>query len=135
MRLLICLLFLFACKKADFLSEKQEFYNAAIAHGCVVLPLEQIYFAELEDGIAGYCLRPGIILLNSKRWDKFGPYQKREVVFHELGHCVLHQEHTALGIMSDSMHSEDELELMWDKYVALMFSNCVTIGDLLKVKQ
>lgn len=136
MRFIFALLLLFACtKKPDFSAEKQEFYNEAVERGCLVAPVKQMYFAELEDETAGYCFPTTAILISSSRWNKFGPFQKKEVVFHELAHCVFGAEHTDFGIMSPSMHSEQELEMIWPKYVDLLFKDCLTVTDLLKVKE
>jgi Zn-dependent peptidase ImmA (M78 family) len=135
MRFLIALCLLFACtKKNDLTTEKQEFYNEAIARGCLVGPTDY-YFAEIDESIAGYCVPQFGILINSNRWNDLEPLQRKELVFHEFGHCVLGFEHTEIGLMAPSMHSEEELELMWDKYLDMMFAECLKLEDLLKVKE
>ena len=45
----------------------------------------------------GYCVRDplgGIIIkINTSTWDKFGPYQQEELIFHEMAHCLIGREH------------------------------------------
>lgn len=42
----------------------------------------------------GYCDEPaGVIYLNKNHWNKISYAQQRELVFHELGHCVLDMGH------------------------------------------
>lgn len=135
MRFIFALLFLFACtKKPDFSAQKQEFYNEANARGCIVAPVE-IYFAELEPEIAGYCVPKFGILLNSERWKELGDLQRKELVFHELAHCVFGAEHQQLGLMTPSMNSENELEIMFPRYVDMLFKDCLTFADLMKVTE
>lgn len=128
--LVAILLMVCACKeKPNFEAERQEFYNEANARGCIVQPV-RMNFARLDD-VAGYCVADFGILIDETLWQEFGPLQKKEVVFHELAHCVLGAEHTEFGLMTPSMHSEEELELMWDKYVTLLFKDCVTLSTII----
>lgn len=93
-----------------------------------------MYFARLDSDIAGYCVPAFGILINETMWARLKDYQRKELVFHELGHCAMGKEHTDLGIMAPSMHSEAEMEIMWDVYVDLLFKDCLTIFDLLAPK-
>lgn len=129
-RLLIAILLMVcACKeKPSFEAERQAFYNEANERGCIVQPV-RMHFARLD--VAGYCVTDFGILINETLWQEFGPLQKKEVVFHELAHCVFGAEHTEFGLMTPNMHSEQELELMWDKYVDLLFKGCVTLPTLI----
>jgi hypothetical protein len=120
---LLSLSFMSSCAMADFEIEYMEFYQEALKRNCFVFPMHA-YFARLEPEIAGYCI-PGFgILFNEDRWDKFGPYQKRELVFHELGHCVLGKDHSEPGLMAPSMHSEKEIKKNWEAWVNELFKGC-----------
>lgn len=128
--LVAILLMVCACKeKPNFEAQKEMFYREANARGCIVQPV-RMNFARLDD-VAGYCVADFGILIDETLWQEFGPLQKKEVVFHELAHCVLGAEHTEFGLMTPSMHSEEELELMWDKYVNLLFKDCMTLSTIM----
>lgn len=71
--------------------------------------LKQIEIKLGEMGIStdnGYCLlsddaNPRIIL-NTVKWNVFNEWEREALVFHELGHCLLHRDHV------ESMVSRDE---------------------------
>lgn len=132
MKRLVPLLFtvIVACKTPTFEAERELFYKEANERGCLVAPVS-IYFARLDSGTAGYCVKDFGILLNETMWMTMKEYQRRELVFHELGHCVLGYDHQDLGIMTTKMHSEAEMEIMWDKYLDLFFKDCLTLTKLL----
>ena len=137
MRLIISIILLIICScsnKPDFSAEKQEWYNEANERGCLVFPTK-LYFADLKGEAVGYCVPRFGILIDIDSWNKFGPLQRKELVFHELGHCVLSLEHSELGLMAPNMHSEEELDMMWPKYLNLLFKGCLSLGDLIKDKQ
>jgi len=118
-----------SCKqKPSFEAEKEMFYREANARGCIVQPVD-IYFARLD--AAGYCVPNFGILIDETLWESFGPLQRREVVFHELAHCVFGAEHSKLGLMTPSMHDEAHLEAVWDTYVDLLFTDCLTFHALM----
>jgi hypothetical protein len=111
-----------SCGFANFEIEYLEFHKEAIRRNCVAFPVNA-YFARLEPEIAGYCIPSFGILINEDRWATFGPYQKRELMFHELGHCVLGLNHSD-GLMSPKMHRESELKENWKAWVDDLFKNC-----------
>lgn len=129
----LALAFLFtvitSCKeKPSFEAEKEMFYREANNRGCIVQPV-RMHFARLD--VAGYCVADFGVLIDETSWETFGPLQRREVVFHELAHCLFGAEHTSIGLMAPNMHSEEELELMWNKYVDLLFTDCLTFPALM----
>jgi hypothetical protein len=131
MRFILLALLILSCKpKLDYQPQKQAFFNEANARGCLVHTVD-IYFAHLDGTTAGYCVPKFGILLSIDRWQEMGELQKKELVFHEHAHCVFGAEHQDFGLMSPSMHSEEELELMWPKYVELLFKDCLTVEQVL----
>jgi len=121
--LLLSIMCISSCALANFETEYLEFYQEAIKRNCMVFPVNA-YFSRLEPGIAGYCI-PGFgILFNEDRWAAFGPYQRKELVFHELGHCVLGLEHKEPGLMSPVMHQEKDVAANWDAWLNVLFENC-----------
>lgn len=130
--LIAILLTVCACaSKPDLSAEKQAWYNEANERGCLVFPTK-LYFADLKGEAVGYCVPRFGILIDIDSWNKFGPLQRKELVFHELGHCVLSLEHSEPGLMAPNMHSEKHLEETFSEYTDLLFKGCVTLGDLIK---
>lgn len=121
MRLVSALLILASCHPAD-LQETIEFYSLAKKHGCHPLPTK-VYFQALSGDKAGLCHFGGIVLIDKKKWDSYLPYERRELVFHELGHCSLLKRHGG-GIMSPKMHDESEIIESWDDWVRDLFRDC-----------
>jgi len=113
-----------SCAMANFEYEYYEFYKESVKRSCVVFPMPA-YFAKIENNVAGYCIPTFGILINEERWASMGPYQKKELIFHELGHCVLGLEHKEPGLMAPVMHSEEEVKKNWDAWVNEFFKDCI----------
>jgi hypothetical protein len=120
---IFCLFLSSSCAFASFENEYFEFFQEAYKRKCLVMPIDA-YFARLEPNIAGYCI-PGFgILLNENMWPMLSKMERKELMFHELGHCVLGLEHSKEGMMAPVMHDEQEIEKNWDKWVEELFSVC-----------
>lgn len=52
---------------------------------------------EKDPKAVGSCLQyksgARTILVRQDRWEAYDPYRKEALIFHELGHCILHREH------------------------------------------
>jgi len=81
------------------------------------------------EGVGGVCVPSRhLLLLNQDLWQYLGPYQKKQLIYHELGHCELNLEHVnarfengaPVSFMFPSMQpfSEGFLEANWNYYVA-----------------
>ena len=119
---IIFILILFGCSQ---ISEVQEFEIEARNRVCSYLPTTIHFTQFLKPKTAGYCL-PGFgVFINKKYWDDYGKYQRLELIFHEMGHCGLGYHHSDTdGIMSPTMHSENEIEASWAIWVDEFFENC-----------
>ena len=54
----------------------------------------EIRFDKLKDGIRGSCfLSKNLIKLDSISWLKRDSFDNEWLIYHELGHCILHKEH------------------------------------------
>ena len=94
-------------------------------------------FATLEEGIAGTCWTTkvgGVILsayieIDSEYWFTISELQKRNLIIHELGHCVLDRDDIPLNsveicpssFMSERIMYDFCLEQHFDEYVKEMF--------------
>jgi len=55
-----------------------------------------VVFADLDNKTAGLCMHGVIkskIMIDIKYWNEIREAQREEILYHELGHCVLHLRH------------------------------------------
>lgn len=59
--------------------------------------------------VVGYCFSSGRITINQDRWDSFSAERQRNLIWHELGHCLLRRAHSdetyADGCPKSIMHT------------------------------
>jgi hypothetical protein len=58
----------------------------------LVMPIKANNSNNLTAGICGMAWG-NIVIIDSEFWSFYDSYTKEDVVFHELGHCVLKREH------------------------------------------
>lgn len=65
-----------------------------------------------------------IVLVNESKWLVMKEYQKKELIFHELGHCVLHKKHSKKIIYTDnaSITNTQDLSIMNPIMLSLVLS-------------
>lgn len=73
-----------------------EFFQDARKNG-LEINLEDfnidISFSQLVNASGECNFNDGIILIDSSAWSSFHPLQKRLIIYHELGHCILNRDH------------------------------------------
>lgn len=120
----------------------QEFIQAGVSVGKrVVVDDLSLHFSDrLDADVAGQC-QPNdkgtygtpTILISTKYWPSLTEILRRQVMFHELGHCVLWLDHdetwVTIGqdyiprsIMYPSMQNEYIYAVHWDYYVNELFN-------------
>ena len=80
---------------------KSFIYEARLRGHLVDLTNVSMTFGNIRvkksDRTVGYCARDPmggmVIKINISTWDDLGPYQKEELVFHEMAHCLIGREH------------------------------------------
>jgi len=99
-----------------------------------------IYFGDLPRNQAGVChyfrvlsgpILWGYIEVDREYWQVLSEYQKINLIFHELGHCVLGREHTPsnsvtvcpISMMDDTVTDTQCLEDNFQAYLEEMFPN------------
>ena len=113
-----------------FVREFEFYHKASAAH----VP---IGFDKLPAGIAGTCYRTRMngvtiqayIKIDKEYWPKMSEIQKVNLIFHELGHCVLNRGHVEsdsvrlcpTSFMHDSVMSTSCLKDHYDEYIKEMF--------------
>lgn len=84
-----------------------------------------IYFADkLEKDIAGYCMYGDRIVISREVWLELDLIQKTMLIYHEIGHCGFHLDHTRSNewsIMNPNLLPSYMLEGYWDVLVKHMF--------------
>ena len=74
----------------------EEFSDDAIAYGVSCLKIKDIILSDnVKAGIAGYCQPGWAVVLSKSVWKNFSAWERRTLVYHELGHCSLNAEHVA----------------------------------------
>lgn len=137
MKKLIPLLFLMSCGKSiqDFLhingspikkSKTDITFNKFVesfSEQFDVIINVPIIFKKINYNYAGVCIKYSTgykeIQINSIHWENYSLEQKEQLVYHELGHCVLNRKHNDLlmetnvncpnSIMKSYMFSIDEI--------------------------
>lgn len=114
----------FCATAPDYGKEYGAFYADAHKRGCAALPVE-VTFDDLPPGTAGLCFNlVWIVVLDKNLWLEYGPYQRMELMYHELGHCALYYGHSEPGLMAPTIHREDELVKNWQEWENLLFKDC-----------
>ena len=78
----------------------------------------------------GACWRPtGLVILDKKYWNGAGHYDRKYLVYHELGHCLLHRAHTGPGVrslMSPHLEAVQEIIHQEERYLTELFTTPAT---------
>jgi hypothetical protein len=66
----------------------------------------EMYEPRVQDDVNGYCelsgdSAPPYIAIKRSKWNSVDAYGKEALLFHELGHCILHRDHIN-GLIRDS---------------------------------
>lgn len=128
----------------ELLLINELFYAAAKRYTHFTMPRVQIAlgFQKTHDGdFAGICFkhgsRPPKVELSEETWMKTDRWQREQLVFHELGHCVLNRNHdnkTVLGIQKSVMNHavlpKDMYLLHREYYLRELFMNVTEVPTL-----
>jgi len=119
--ILVLFLAILGCSPAV---ESDEFYHEASRRGCTVVP-HAVYFVDLPNSTAGFCMPAVGIFINSTLWGRYDTWERRELIFHEHGHCSLGLGHEEDGIMSTDMHDTITIRANWQVWLDILFLGCV----------
>jgi len=82
----------------------EDFYHQAELRGRHIrhMPID-VRYGLLDFHTLGVCYRGrypdnNLILVNAPKWDNMTQAAKRELIYHEMGHCVLGKGHEQNGI-------------------------------------
>lgn len=86
-----------------------------------------------------------VIVLNQGGWKVYGEFSREIVIFHELGHCILHREHDdrtierngetiPISIMNAHVLDVNDYLLNRDYYLQELFQNFLRVPDLRSTK-
>lgn len=92
----------------------------------------QEVFKDEKLYVIGYCTSDGKIVLNENAWAYFSDVEKRALVFHELGHCILnlgHSDLAALNLMAPQILTETQLTTNWPLLVEKLFTKSLLLED------
>ena len=106
----------------------------------------EITFREFDPGqtTLGYCQKGGkspLIVINLNFWNKpwFSEADKEQLIFHELGHCILNREHlndtdsggNPLSIMNYYHFSNLQYENDYSSYIQELFGTRTELAGIL----
>jgi hypothetical protein len=112
----------------SFLSDAHEHSREAVVNNLIMR------FAPNIDGTqTAFCDMTEMvptITIERTYWDMSPEVIKKALIYHELGHCVLHQPHRdayvspylPMSIMNTWMVEDYYLEVYWDNYVNELFT-------------
>ncbi|MDH3649349.1 MAG: hypothetical protein OEQ53_06675 [Saprospiraceae bacterium] len=66
--------------------------------------LDITFQQDLEGDLAAYCSQ-GEIVISQQSWDARSDNKREAMIFHELGHCILHREHLNAFLPNDEWFS------------------------------
>lgn len=114
----------------EYIQEFEYHYGKSVSH----VP---IAFAKLPSDTAGVCFRSfsgfqvsyAYIKIDQEYWPKMSHIQQRNLIMHELGHCVLQRKHvksdSVLRCPKSFMHESVMLDYClnkhYDEYIKEMF--------------
>lgn len=77
-----------------------------------------------DPGVAGYCLFSSGLRVIQSVWDNIDVETRRTLIYHELGHCALHQGHVTgvLDIMNPYLAPASVTSSRWEDLVNTLFS-------------
>lgn len=122
----------------DFVSYAQQFEvmgNIKITNLIIQFaPVAQIKSDIFGGTVIGYCdveLGTPTISIDKDYWENASNAMKLELLFHEMGHCVLHRGHTSVtlpdgtpaSIMNPTIFNEIILTRNYNYYIHELFSN------------
>lgn len=89
--------------------------------------LQFIWGDSFNPEAVGVCYRNSdgtrIATISRFGWESYGECQRRELIYHELGHCLLNLKHSENGIMSPVLEGEKECESHWESNLVKLFQN------------
>jgi len=103
-----------------------------------------VEFGEVQDDAGGECeYRSNTVTINASNWDGLDEYQKRWLIFHELGHCLLDRrghlnERIGNGECQSIMKGIEDgflctnnlySKLWWDYYLDELFDESSELSD------
>ena len=104
-------------KDSRYIDERaREFFNEFQAEHGYDISFINIRFSVFEEAEAAKCVKEsGLVLVNEVYWADWCDEQKRSVIWHELGHCVLGRKHEEDGSSSYMVSDVQKCEWYLDK--------------------
>lgn len=112
--------FLFETEYMFYTSKHLEIKNLNIS-------IAEINSEKIKGTILGFCkkspFKTPIIILNKLEWETMNYWQKKQLIYHELGHCVLNLKHSKDGLMQPFIIYWKEYRDYEDYYLNLLFNH------------
>ncbi len=110
---------------AEFEKQSKKYNRFIMVTNLIVEFVDVIEEYPGNNSVIGVCLNgvgTPIIKLRNDFWNKSDEFLREELMFHELGHCILNKEHTIKpGIMSPGLHGTEEYLAHRDEWIKEYF--------------
>jgi hypothetical protein len=106
----------FSVLYSQFLMDASRFKREIDPSGLVV------QFGETAVRTDGQCTSPKTVTINRAYWDKFNKWGKELLLYHELGHCLLGQDHRPGSLMAEPAPSSTNYAFKREEYLTEFFS-------------
>jgi len=113
---------------ASFDKYEQSFVQEAAKHGITGLRKARIYFGEtfgkddVAEGPPGSAVERPTVIVDEKYWNTLSDSSKELLIFHELGHALLHENHQP-GIMEHILLKREYYEAHREELLNQFFKN------------
>jgi hypothetical protein len=89
----------------------------------IVIGMTDNFPKDLPDSVIGYCISPIRLMIKTSFWNRSSATERLTLMYHELGHCALGQDHydKAPDIMNTYLLDDVTAEKQWDKLVKTLF--------------
>lgn len=102
----------------------EEFSHDATSYNRTCTKVRDIILSDnVKTGIAGYCQSRFAVVLSRTFWATADEWERRTLVYHELGHCSLDLDHTdeeTLAIMNPYILPSYLAEKHWPQLVKVL---------------
>ena len=91
------------------------------------MTIREIDSSEVKGTVLGYCKKEAFktpkIILNKLYWKNMNEWYKKQLLYHELGHCILNLKHSHDGLMQPYIIYWKEYKYYEDYYLNRLFND------------
>lgn len=109
-----------------FKLDHQYYTGQALKINNLNVTIREIDSSEVKGTVLGYCKKEAFktpkIILNKLYWKNMNEWYKKQLLYHELGHCILNLKHSHDGLMQPYIIYWKEYKYYEDYYLNRLFN-------------